>query len=82
MTKYKMGDIGSMNTLSVSDLAEIPIDQRIRLVEDLWDSIAESPEEVEIPAWHKTALEKRLKAYYASPNEGLPWPEVKQRIVG
>jgi len=71
-----------MKALSVSDLAEIPIDQRIRLVEDLGDSIAESSEVVEISAWHKTALEKRLETYYINPNEGSPWPEVKQRIIG
>ncbi|WP_089728094.1 addiction module protein [Candidatus Thiosymbion oneisti] len=71
-----------MKTLSASDLAAIPIDQRIRLVEDLWDSIAEFPEAVEIPAWHKTELERRLREYDANPNEGSPWSEVKQRIIG
>ncbi|CAD7853239.1 MAG: hypothetical protein [Olavius algarvensis Gamma 1 endosymbiont] len=71
-----------MKTISVSDLAEIPIDQRIRLVEDLWDSITESIEEIEIPAWHKTELEKRLREYDLNPNEGAPWSEVKKRIIG
>lgn len=58
-----------MKTISASDLVTIPIDQRIRLVEDIWDSITESPEEVEIPAWHKTVLETRLQEYDANPNE-------------
>ena len=54
LEKYCLGDICPMKTISASDLVTIPIDQRIRLVEDIWDSITESPEEVEIPAWHKT----------------------------
>jgi len=34
--------------------------------------IAEIPEAVEIPAWHKQELEKRLAAYHADPAEGSP----------
>ncbi|MCL0074265.1 addiction module protein [Dehalococcoidia bacterium] len=42
------------------------------MVEDIWDSIAEMPEAVELPAWHKQELEKRLEAYHANPNEETP----------
>jgi len=52
------------------------------LVEDIWDSIAEIPEAVKIPVWHKRELEKRLEAYHANPDEGSPWSEVKKRILG
>ncbi|WP_317623094.1 addiction module protein [Thiohalomonas denitrificans] len=41
--------------------SRIPLDQRIQLVEDLWDSIAELPEAVAVPEWHKDELEKRLE---------------------
>ena len=71
-----------MKKIPASDIAEMPIDQRIELVEDIWDSIAEIPESVEIPAWHKKELEKRLEAYHANPDEGSPWHEVKKRIIG
>lgn len=60
----------------------MPVQQRIQLVEDIWDSIAEMPEAVEIPKWHKQELEKRLEAYHANPDEGSPWQEVKKRILG
>ena len=71
-----------MKSISASDIAQMPIEQRIQLVEDIWDSIAELPEAVEIPGWHKRELEKRLEAYHANPNEGSPWLEVKKRIIG
>ena len=71
-----------MKSISPSDIAKIPIQQRIQLVEDIWDSIAEMPETVEIPEWHKRELEKRLVAYHANPDEGSPWREVKKRILG
>ena len=71
-----------MKSISASEIAEMPIQQRIQLVEDIWDSIAEMPEAVEIPEWHRRELEKRLEAYHANPDEGSPWQDVKKRIFG
>jgi putative addiction module component (TIGR02574 family) len=71
-----------MKSITASEIAEMPIQQRIQLVEDIWDSIAEMPESVEIPQWHKKELEKRLDAYHANPTEGSPWKDVKKRILG
>lgn len=71
-----------MKTLSIADIAAMPIQRRIELVEDIWNSIAELPEALEIPAWHQEELENRLAAYHANPNAGSPWSEVKARIIG
>jgi putative addiction module component (TIGR02574 family) len=71
-----------MKTITASDIAEMPIQKRIELVEDIWDSIAEMPESIEIPEWHKNELDKRLEAYHANPSGGSPWKEVKKRILG
>ena len=70
-----------MKSITASEIAKMPIQQRIQLVEDIWDSIADMPEAVEIPEWHKKELEKRLEAYHANPNEGSPWKDVKKRIL-
>ncbi len=70
-----------MKSISASEIAKMPIQQRIQLVEDIWDSIAEMPEAVEVPEWHIRELEKRLEAYHANPNEGSPWKDVIKRIV-
>ena len=71
-----------MKPISASHIVEIPIDQRIQLVEDIWDSIAEVPQSVEVPDWHKKELEKRLEAYHANPERASPWKEVRERILG
>lgn len=71
-----------MKTITASDIAEMPIQQRIQLVEDIWDSIAEIQDAIEIPDWHKKELDKRLEAYHGNPSEGSPWEEVKKRILG
>ena len=71
-----------MKPISASNIIEIPIDQRIKLVEDIWDSIAEIPQSVKVPDWHKEELEKRLEEFHADPEGASPWVEIKERIVG
>ncbi len=71
-----------MKPITAADTVEVSLEQRTQLVEAIWDSIAEIPEAVEIPAWHKQELEKRLAAYHAAPAEGSPWQVVKKRISG
>lgn len=70
-----------MNTATISNIVEMPIQQRIQFVEDVWDSIAKSPDMVEIPEWHKQELATRLKSYLKNPNEVSTWQNVKKRIL-
>ena len=71
-----------MKTITAADIAEMPVEDRIRLVEDIWDSIVELPEPVPVPEWHKQELDERLKAYHDDPAAGSPWSEVRRRITG
>lgn len=44
-------------------LRELPLDERIRLVEDIWDSMVAEEEALEVPASHKTELDARLRSF-------------------
>jgi putative addiction module component (TIGR02574 family) len=67
-------------SINVSDAMDLGVAERIELVEDLWDSIAEVPEKVELTDEQKKVLDERLEAYHRNPNEGSPWEVVKERI--
>ncbi|MDT8321950.1 MAG: addiction module protein [Xanthomonadales bacterium] len=66
--------------LSTAETLDLPISERIQLVTEIWDGIAEFPDEIELTPSTRKLLVKRLAAYRASPDEGSPWQEVKQRI--
>lgn len=66
--------------LSAAEALDLPISERIQLVTEIWDSIAEFPDEIELTPSTLELLAKRLAAYRANPEEGSPWQEVKQRI--
>ncbi len=69
-----------MSTLTKSDILNLSGTERILLVEDLWDSVAEVPESVGLTKADKTELDERLALYHQSPESGSPWGMVKERI--
>jgi putative addiction module component (TIGR02574 family) len=62
------------------DLMQLSVAERIQLVEDLWDSIASTPENVPLTDAQQTELERRLTAYRAEPSKGSSWQQVKANL--
>jgi putative addiction module component (TIGR02574 family) len=69
-----------MSTAKKIDIHELSQSERILLAEELWDSIAEDQDTLEVTASQKKILEDRLAAYRASPNEGSSWEDVKKEM--
>lgn len=51
-------------------LKDLPVDERIRVVEDLWDSIAADQKALPLTAEQKAELDRRLDAYEADKHPG------------
>lgn len=51
-------------------LQELPVEERIKVVEDLWDSIAANPKLLPLTDDQKTELDRRLSAYELDKNPG------------
>lgn len=70
-----------MKAIQLSDVLELPVAERLKLVEAIWDSIAASPEALSLTEAQRTELERRLEEYEQNPDAGSPWAEVKARIL-
>lgn len=57
-------------------IQELPVEERIRIVEDLWDSIAADQTALRLTAEHRVELDKRLDAYETDGNRGRPAKDV------
>lgn len=51
-------------------LSKLPVDERIRLVEELWDSIAADQKVLPLTNEQKAELDRRLDAYETDGNRG------------
>jgi putative addiction module component (TIGR02574 family) len=63
------------------DALNLSIPERIQLVEDIWDTIANEAEAMELTEAEKKIIDERLDAYHKNPEAGSPWEEVFQRIT-
>ena len=70
-----------MNAALATEISRLTLAEKLQLVEELWDDIAASEDALPIPDWHKQILNEDEARYQANPNEGLPWPEVKARLL-
>lgn len=70
-----------MIALTRTNVLSLSIPERIQLVTDIWDTIAEVPEEADLSDEQRAELDRRLEAYHRNPSEGSPWSLVKERII-
>ena len=69
-----------MNSLSVAAILELPVQERIQLVEIIWESIAAFPQSLEVSPELKAELESRLADFQQNPQDGYSWDEVKAHL--
>ena len=69
-----------MNQTSVAEILELPLQERVQLVELIWDSIASTPAGLDISPELKADLEQRLKEFERDPDAGYSWAEVKSHL--
>jgi putative addiction module component (TIGR02574 family) len=67
--------------LDPDELRALPIDDRLKLIEDLWDSIDADAAALPLPGWHRDTIDSRLEALDAGTSAGAPWSEVRERIT-
>ncbi len=61
-----------------TQIFELALSEKLQLVEDLWDSIAQ--EQIPVLDWQTEELAKRKAAYLQNPDSGCSWETVKERI--
>ena len=60
---------------------QLPVAERIRLVEDIWDTIAAKPDEMKLTSAQEQELKRRIEYYDKHPEETVPWEAVKARTL-
>jgi putative addiction module component (TIGR02574 family) len=64
----------------MEEVGNWPVEERLRLIEEVWDSLSKLPEEIVLSEAHEQDLQRRLDAYRENPKTGSPWEEVEARL--
>ena len=71
-----------MSKISLADVLDLSVAERIQLAEDIWDTIPKASEAPTITDAQRAELDRRLEAHRKNPDAGSPWEDVKARILG
>jgi putative addiction module component (TIGR02574 family) len=68
-------------TLKSLGIDRLTLDQRLALVQDIWDTIAAEPHPPLLSEAQRQELERRIADDEAKPDEVIPWEQVKAEAL-
>jgi len=66
---------------TLARIVSLSIDERLRLAEAIWESISSEPGQPELTEAQQQELERRLASHIVSPENVVPWEEVKAQVL-
>jgi putative addiction module component (TIGR02574 family) len=68
-------------TSRLGDFEQLSLAERIQLVQDIWDSIVVTPDQLPVTEAQRQELDRRLDAYRQDPQGGISWQEIKAKVM-
>ena len=65
---------------TIPDITAMTLEQKLRLMEDLWEDLSRKTDGVEPPAWHADVLAAREAAVDSGQAQFESWNDAKNRI--
>ena len=69
----------AMNEANI-DIDRLDVDQRLRLIERIWESLSNDPAAVPMTPAQRAELDRRLDELEQGDAAGIPWDEVLENI--
>jgi putative addiction module component (TIGR02574 family) len=67
-------------TLKSLGIDHLGVEERLALIEALWDSLPEDESALPITEAQRAELDRRLADYQRNPDDGAPWDEVRASL--
>ena len=59
---------------------KLPITERRKLADEIYDSIVSGPDDLELTDEQKTEIDRRLADFQEHPDKVVPWEDVRERL--
>jgi len=66
--------------ISLQSLHELPLHEKLLVMEALWDDLSATEADIEVPSWQKELLVDREAAFTAGKAKFIDWEEAKKDI--
>ncbi len=64
----------------IEELRKLSVEEKLRVVEELWDDIGTSGEPFPLPPWHQVEVKRRLAEHEADPSLAISREELWRRV--
>lgn len=68
-------------TLQTLGIDRLSVEDRLALVQDIWDSIAIEAERSPLTEAQRREVDRRLAAHQANPDAAIPWAQVEAEVL-
>jgi putative addiction module component (TIGR02574 family) len=68
-------------TEMLTEIAALSLEDRLRLVDDIWETIIADTADLEASPAERKLIEDRLAAYLARPDDAVAWEDVKAEAL-
>ena len=66
--------------ITEKEIKEMPIDQKLRLMEAIWTEISRTSDSYESPDWHREELEETEERRASGKEAPIEWEEAKAKL--
>jgi putative addiction module component (TIGR02574 family) len=64
----------------IKEILKLSVEERLHLVQTIWDSISGEAEDADISEEHKAILNDRLESYKNNPKDNVNWEDVNKKV--
>ena len=75
------GIMQGMTKAFVDQVLNLPPGDRLDLMDQIWESLAQNPELIPVPEEDRQLLERRLESYRAAPDKVVSWDSIRGRYL-
>lgn len=66
--------------MSIAEIRALPLPEKIRIMEAIWEDLRARADDVHVPAWHRELLDERRQAVDEGREEVLDWDSIKDSL--
>ena len=66
--------------IAQAEIRQLPLPEKLALLEAVWAELASSADAIEVPEWHKVILDERQRSLDQDSSQLLDWELAKEQI--
>jgi hypothetical protein len=66
--------------LALEQIHELPLREKLLVMEAIWDDISREEQNLEVPQWHKEMLDERERLLAQGKVQFVDWEDAKRQI--